>query len=230
VAPTARREGAVVLVTLGLAWATSFAARSAFAARYLAVVVPLVVLVAAMGLTAIGSDRWRRIVAVVVLGGLAVGVVAEVSRDRTQAGAIADAVVRVADEDGATAGAEPLLVICPDQNGPSVQRAVRERGGDDRVEMLTYPELDDPRFVDWVDYEDRNAAADPGAVAAEVLRRAEGRPLLLATTGGYQTLEGQCEALAGALAAGRGQPTVLVAPEERNEDEPAIELYRYPTP
>lgn len=230
VSPTARREGMVVLLTLALAWATAFAARSAFAARYLAVVVPLVVLMAAMGLTAIGSDRWRRIVAVVVIGGLAVGVVAEAARERTQAGSIADAVVQVADEVDDTGGAEPLLVICPDQNGPSVQRAVRERGGADRVEMLTYPALDDPRFVDWVDYEDRNAAADPAAIGAEVLRRAEGRPLLLATTGGYQTLEGQCEALAGALAAGRGQPTVLVPPDERNEDEPAIELYRYPTP
>ncbi len=74
VQPNARREGAVVLVTLAIAWVAAFASRSAFAARYLAVVVPLVVLVIAMGLTTIRNDGWRRLIAVVVVAGFAVGV------------------------------------------------------------------------------------------------------------------------------------------------------------
>jgi hypothetical protein len=228
VAPTARPEALLVALTLALAWAASFTAQSAFTARYLSVVVPLVVVVAAMGLTAIGSDRWRRAVAAVVLAGFAVGIVAEVARGRTQAGEIADAVVRVLDEPGA--GPRPVLVACPDQNGPSLQRALRDRGRSAEVEVLTYPDLADPRFVDWVDYADRNERTDPAEVAARVAERAAGRTLLVAATGGYRTLEGQCEALVAALAAARGQPSVLVPPAERTEDEPAIELYRFPWP
>ncbi|MBS1838008.1 MAG: hypothetical protein JST64_09965, partial [Actinobacteria bacterium] len=72
VRPTARREGLVVVVTLGIAWSVSFVARAAFSARYLAVVVPLVVLVIGMGLTAIRNDGWRRVIAVVVVAGFAV--------------------------------------------------------------------------------------------------------------------------------------------------------------
>ncbi len=223
VRPNAQPEAAVVVVTLGLAWAAAFATGSAFAARYLAVLVPLVVLVAATGLSAIRDDRWRRGVAVVLLAGFAVGIVAEVDRGRTQAGEIADATVAAA----AVAGDRPLLVVCPDQNGPSVERALRARGATDAVEIVTYPALDDPRFVDWVDYAERNAAADPAAIAGRVLDRAAGRTVLYAFTGNYRTLEGQCEAVLRALATVRGAPAVLVPPAERLEDEPAIELLRF---
>ncbi len=221
--PNAQPEAVVVVITLGLAWAASFAARSAFAARYLAVLVPLIILIAATGLSAIRDDRWRRVVAAVLLVGFTVGIVAEIDRGRTQAGEIADATVAAA----ADAGDRPLLIVCPDQNGPSVERALRARGGADAVEIVTYPALGDPRFVDWVGYAERNAAADPGAIAGEALDRAAGRSVLYAFTGNYRTLEGQCEAVLQALATVRGAPAVLVPPAERNEDEPAIELLRF---
>ncbi len=223
VRPNAQPESLVVVLTMALAWLAAFASRSAFAARYLAVLVPLVVLVAALGLTAIRDDRWRRLVAVVLLAGFAVGIVAEVDRGRTQAADIADAVVAAA----AGAPEPPLLVVCPDQNGPSIERALRARGATAAVEIVTYPALGDPRFVDWVDYADRNAAADPVAIAGRALELAGGRTVLYAYTGNYRTLEGQCEAVLQALATVRGAPSVLVPPSERNEDEPAIELLRF---
>jgi hypothetical protein len=223
VRPNAQPEAAVVVVALGLAWAAAFATRSAFAARYLAVLVPLVVLIAATGLSAIRDDRWRRGVAVVLLAGFTVGIVAEVDRGRTQAGEIADATIAVA----ADVDTRPLLLVCPDQNGPSIERALRARGATDAVEVVTYPALGDPRFVDWVGYAERNAAADPAAIAGRALDRAAGRTVLYAFTGNYRTLEGQCEAVLQALATVRGAPAVLVPPAERNEDEPAIELLRF---
>jgi len=223
VRPNAQIEAAVVLLTLALAWVVSFATRSAFAPRYLAVVVPLVVLVAAVGLSAIRSDAWRRAVAVVVLIGFTIGITAEVTRDRTQAGSIADAVA----ESAQGAPAPPLLFVCPDQVGPSIERALRNRGAERDVEIVTYHDLGDPRFVDWVDYADRNAAADPDRVTTAALERAGNRTVLYAYTGNYTTLEGQCEAVLQSLATARGAPTVLVPPEERNEDEPAIELLRF---
>jgi hypothetical protein len=223
VRPNAQPEAAVVVVALGLAWAAAFATRSAFAARYLAVLVPLVVLIAATGLSAIRDDRWRRGVAVVLLAGFTVGIVAEIDRGRTQAGEIADATIAVA----ADVDTRPLLLVCPDQNGPSIERALRARGATDAVEVVTYPALGDPRFVDWVGYAERNAAADPAAIAGRALDRAAGRTVLYAFTGNYRTLEGQCEAVLQALATVRGAPAVLVPPAERNEDEPAIELLRF---
>lgn len=227
VRPTARREGLVVATVLAVAWVVSFVARAAFSARYLAVVVPLVVLVVAMGLTAIRDDRWRRIVAVVVVAGFAVGVTAEVARVRTQAGEVGDQVVRLLDEHPPGSPA-PLLVTCPDQNGPSVQRALVDRGVADRVEVVAAPRLDDPRFVDWVDYAARNERIDPGEVARRITERAQGRPLLLAVTEGYKTLEGKCEGIQAALTVAKGAPRVLVAPDDRNEDEPGIQLLEFP--
>jgi hypothetical protein len=229
VRPTARREGMVVAATLALAWAASVASRSAFSARYLAVVVPLVVLLVAMGLTAIANDAWRRIVAVVVVAGFAVGVAVEVGRIRTQAGEVGDAVVRVLDAAPADSPAA-LLVTCPDQNGPSVQRALRDRDVTDRVEVVAAPRLDDPRFVDWVDYAERNAAIDPAEVAGRIADAAEGRTLLYAVTEGYKTLEGKCEGIQTALIQARGAPRVLVSPDDRNEDEPGILLLEFPAP
>lgn len=223
VTPNAKPEAVLVVVTMAIAWAAAFASRSAFAARYLAVLVPIVVLIAALGLSAIRNDRWRRVVAVVLLAGFSVGIVAEIARERTQAGDIADAVVAAAAE----SSEPPFLVICPDQNGPSIERALRSRGATGTVAIVTYPALGDPRFVDWVDYAARNAAAEPASIAARALKQAAGRTVLYAYTGNYRTLEGQCEATLQALATVRGAPAVLVPPNERNEDEPAIELLRF---
>ena len=234
VRPTARREGLIVLVTLAIAWAVSFVARAAFTGRYLAVVVPLVVLVIAMGLSAITRDGWRRAVAVVVVAGFAAGVAAEVGRVRTQAGEVADRIVEAtaALPDGAP---DPLVVTCPDQNGPSVQRALRDRGvldaeGQGRVRVVAVPRLDDPRFVDWVDYAERNRAIDLVEVAGRITELGRDRTIFLAVTEGYKTLEGKCEAIQNTLVSARGAPRILVTPDERNEDEPGMQLLEFPAP
>ncbi|MBS1838892.1 MAG: hypothetical protein JST64_14460 [Actinobacteria bacterium] len=152
---------------------------------------------------------------------------AEVARVRTQAGEVADQVQQVLAH--APAGSpHPLLVTCPDQNGPSVQRALVDRGIVDRVDVVAAPRLDDPRFVDWVDYAERNAAIDPGEVARRIADREQGRTLLFAVTEGYKTLEGKCEGIQAALTVARGAPKVLVAPDDRNEDEPGIQLLEFP--
>ena len=64
---------------------------------------------------------------------------------------------------------------------------------------MAYPTLGPPERVDWVDYEERNEAADPDAIAQEVLARAGDQTIWLAWAGTYRTFEGQCEALNTAL-------------------------------
>ncbi len=57
-----------------------------------------------------------------------------------------------------------LVVYCPDQLGPAYSRALHRAIGDTPVTELAYPRLnDDVALVDWVDYADTNAAADPAA-------------------------------------------------------------------
>jgi hypothetical protein len=79
-------------------------------------------------------------------------------------------------------------------------------------ELVSYPDLNsDPRFVNWVDYTERVNAADPTAVAAEVWRRAEGRPVVLGTSDTYDTHRLACPAFEEALANGHQPTDLLVA-------------------
>jgi hypothetical protein len=101
-----------------------------------------------------------------------------------------------------------LVVYCPDQLGPSTSRLLP---GWLRQEV--YPTAGSPDRVDWVDYAQRNAAADPVAFARQASRRAGAGAVWLVNFPGYRTFEGQCEALVQELIALRGEPAVLVEPD-----------------
>ena len=200
--PTVRPElvaaGATLLLGGAVAWVTG----GGFASRYAAVVVPMLAVGAGAG-AAVISGAVRR---VVLVGGLAallggVAVIGAVDQ-RTQAGEAARAIA-------ADAGPDDLVAVCPDQLGPAVRRALP-----DPIDVVRVPDLGDPRFVDWRDYEARNDAVDMGAVAAELLDRAGDGTLWLVWVGGYRTLEGDCEALAAALGGVRRAEGVVAADGE----------------
>jgi hypothetical protein len=68
------------------------------------------------------------------------------------------------------------------------------------AEVIPFPNTTDPGFVDWVDYAERNAAADPTAFAAEVMAgRDADQPIYFVMNPSYRTLEGKCEHLLAAL-------------------------------
>ncbi|GIU90778.1 MAG: hypothetical protein KatS3mg010_1877 [Acidimicrobiia bacterium] len=201
----------VVGVTLG------YLAGQAFEARYSAIVFPFFVLLAARGVTTLRDERVRvGVLAVVVLLGL-VGGVRNASEQRTQAGDVGAILT-------AEARAGDLVVYCPDQLGPSVHRVT-----DTAAAQVTYPAFASPAFVDWVDYEDRLAAADPAAFVDEVLTRV-GRGTVWYVTGpGYATHAGVCEAMADDLASARERiPRVL--PDEDVFEKPGLQQYPPPTP
>ncbi len=198
--PPMRGEAAVVGLTLGIGATIGYLGSSTYAGRYAAVVVPLILVLAAVGLSRIEHDGARAaLLATVVLGGLAVAAV-NAADDRTQAAAHASAIeAQLAPGD--------VVVACPDQLGPSLIRAL----GDD-VEVLAYPTLQDATLVDWTDYAERNAATSPAAVATAIEARADDDAAIFVTWGGdYRTLEGQCQALVSALQARRPQRSDLVA-------------------
>lgn len=196
--PHARPELAVVAGTLALATVAGYATASAFASRYTATVFPIAILLAAYGITRLPPRSLRAgAVGVLALLGLVRGVDNAVTQ-RTQGGEVARAV---------TAGGSPgdLVAFCPDQLGPSVTRVLP-----DGFETAPYPDGEDARFVDWVDYEDRMASVAPGAFALDLHERAADRTIWLAWSGGYRTLDRRCEEVATELQRLRGGVRAVV--------------------
>ncbi len=193
-----RPEAVVLVLALALGAGFTYLTWSAFATRYTAIVFPFFAVLVAAGITRF-AQRWVRIgVFVVVLALLSVGAVFNVGYQRTQAeewAAAIEAVVEPGD----------LVVYCPDQLGPTGSRALPTD-----VEQVVYPTFGAPERVDWVDYEARNAEADPEAFAAEALARAGDGAVFVVWNASYRTFEDQCERLVAAVAEAR--PTSELVP------------------
>lgn len=195
-----RAEAAVVVLTLAIGSGIAFVQGATFATRYAAVIVPLLLLVAAVGVTRLTGALPLAVVALVAVGlGLGAAGHAAWEGGRTQAGEVADAILA----DGAADG--DVVLYCPDQLGPAVDRLLP-----DDLDGLAYPALTAPELVDWVDYAERSAAADPARVAGEVLERAGERPIYVVWQEGYRTLEGQCATLLATLGTARPGSSTLV--------------------
>lgn len=198
-----RIEAIVAVATFGIGMVTSYAAKGAFATRYAAVIFPFVALLVAGGVTRF-SARWVRFG---VLGAmcafLGAGALWNVADTRTQAGQVANAI-------DANANPGDVVVYCPDQLGPAGSRAVTAD-----VHQIAYPTGGDPGLVDWVDYAERNDAADPVAFAQKVL--AETPPdqaIFVVWNGEYKTFEGDCEALVNTIGAARSGGQELVRADD----------------
>jgi hypothetical protein len=193
-------EAAVVGLTLAVATVAGYATHTTFASRYVAVLVPLFLVVAAAGAARLPG----RTVPLCTLGAVlalgATGAAHNVVTDRTQVGVVVDAI---------RSGAQPgdLVVVCPDQLSPAVHRVLPA----DLVQ-LTYPASSlAPDRVEWRDYADRNAAADPQAFAADVVAKAAAaHAVWVVSSGSYETLEGQCEAVLTDLTAHLAGAEVIV--------------------
>ncbi|MDQ2754381.1 MAG: glycosyltransferase family 39 protein, partial [Actinomycetota bacterium] len=126
----------VMIGTLVIAVVLGSLAHSAFVARYAAVVLPLFVLLVALGI-AVFTDR-RAVAAILAVTCLAGVLTAqgENSSPRSEAGKVA-AVLNVQAQPG------DLVVYCPDQLGPAVNRLLRVP----RVDQLTFPRATGPDLV-----------------------------------------------------------------------------------
>ncbi|HEX2850828.1 MAG TPA: glycosyltransferase family 39 protein [Acidimicrobiales bacterium] len=182
--PGIRAEAGVAGVALLLAVIVGAITRQGFASRYTSIAFPVVVLVAAYGTRTLLD---RRIVAgflalATLLG--CIGGIRNVVTPRTQARQAADAITANGGRPG------DLVVYCPDQVGPDVSRELPAG-----YQQVTFPDLGDPHFVNWVDYAARMKAASPQAFAEEALRRGQGHTIWLVWMGGYRTLGQSCEDL-----------------------------------
>ncbi|MFP3900677.1 MAG: hypothetical protein ACLFXM_07460, partial [Acidimicrobiia bacterium] len=204
-------ELAVVVLTIALGAAVGYVTDATFQSRYAAVFAPLLLLAVAVGIARLpGAAR-------VVGGGIwvvfALGGLLWINYfQRTQAGEAGDAVA-------AQARAGDVVVYCPDQLGPAFSREMP-----DGLVELAYPTLDPPERVDWVDYADRNAAAEPQRIAGEIRARAGDGRIFVVWMSGYRTFDDQCERLVSAL----GRAELLVDADEARFFEPAL-VHRVPS-
>ena len=210
-----RRVLWLVGATLTVGAAASLASSAAFAGRYSSVIFPFFVLLVAAGIAVLPSAAARTgalgLVAVLGAGSVALAM----THDRTQAGDVATVLQR-----DAVAG--DLVVVCPDQLGPALARLVTRTD----VGIVRYPDLGDPRFVDWVDYADRLDTVSVAAVADRLLARAGPNALWLAWSGTYRTAGPQCDQLAARLVAVRpgSSPAVQADPVKFFESASLIRL------
>ncbi len=191
----------VTVGTLILAVLLSAMAHAAFVARYAAVVLPLFLLVVATGVSVLPGRRFRAgALAVLVLTGLFAGKDAN-TQPRTEAAHVT-AVLNVQAQPG------DLVVYCPDQLGPAVDRLLRVKG----VTEITFPRAVGPQRVDWVDYKKVIAATDVGAFAQAALARyGTGHTVWLVWKDGYPGLGGDCGYLKSWLDMLRGPGTTAVS-------------------
>ena len=192
----ARALALVAVATLLLAWTQTAVLGGAYTGRYTAVAVPLVAVAAGLGAAALRGRRSFVALAALLAVGVGTGVPAAAVA-RTSAAGITAAV-------RAAAPAGSVVAYCPDQLAPPVQRLLGPS-----YEQVVYPTLGPPQRIDWVDYADRQDAADPVAVAARLDALAGARELLVLSAAGYRTYDTQCETLVSAVAALRGPSTLL---------------------
>ncbi len=219
--PEVRRLALLVLGTMVVAGLIAYPANAAYATRYFSVVAPMVLVLAGVGAARIGGAVSFRIVlaAVLVLGTVS-GVRTAVSRPRTQAREVAEAI-----EERAAADPGALVLICPDQLGPALSRELP-----DDVEAVTYPRFEAPGLVDWVDYEERLEGVSPEAFVAEALERAGDRDIWLVWSGTYRTHEGTCEKVADTLQGSRPEGSAVVLANGANFEQAYAYLYPAPAP
>jgi hypothetical protein len=216
--PSARPVAAVGAAAWLIGIAASLVSGVAYQSRYAAVAFPFFVLLVALGVAQLRDRRVRAgvLAVLVAMGFLGIGRNALVQR--TQAGELA-AVLNAQGQAG------DVVAFCPDQLGPDTARLLRAG-----FVEVTFPDFAAPQRIDWVDYAERNRAADATAFADGLLERAgPDATVWLVWNGQYRHLEGQCEAVANELAARRPVPdAVRFAVDGRSDRFESASLFRYP--
>lgn len=172
----------IAVGTLIVAVALGALANAAFVARYTAVVLPLFLLVIAAGVGVLPGRRFRiGCVAILCVAGLVTGQ-SENAQQRSQAVSVAAVI-------NAEAAPGDLVVYCPDQLGPAVDRLLTVPD----LQEITFPRAIGPQRVDWVDYKKVIAGTDVSQFAQQALARVTAaRTVWLVWRDGYPGLGGDC--------------------------------------
>jgi hypothetical protein len=161
-------------------------------ARYTSVVVPILVLLAAIGVARLHEARRR-------VGVLALAAVVALPISVQEAGSVRTPGAQIASALEARAAPGDVVVFCPDQLGPSVWR---ELDAEDRriLTLGVAPDWRSPERVDWIDYGTRYRSADPRAFAREADEMAGSGTVWLVYSDLYPPTQATCAAVRRNLA------------------------------
>jgi hypothetical protein len=180
--PRARFVAVLVVGVLGAAVLAGMLIGAAFDNRYIAVVFPLFILLCALGITTFNS---RKVTSVMLAVACAAGLLSakdQNSEPRAQA-------VQVAAVLNAQAQPGDMVVYCPDQLGPAVDRLLKVPD----VTQLTFPRGIGPARVDWVNYLSFIQNTDVGTFAEGIVKKLNpGSTLWLVWRNGYRGFGGSC--------------------------------------
>jgi hypothetical protein len=207
----------VLVGTLVLAVVAGAVAQAAFVGRYTASVLPLFLLLVALGVGVLGRPRLMGgALAVLCVAGLFTGL-GNNGQPRTQAVVVAR-ILNVEARPG------DLVVYCPDQLGPAVDRLLTVPA----VTELTFPRAIGAQRVDWVNYRAAIDRTNPETFAQDMIARlSPGNTLFLVWNDGYPGLGSSCGNLQSWFALLLGQGAQMVhASRTYYENE---NLTRYPS-
>ncbi|HMK97229.1 MAG TPA: glycosyltransferase family 39 protein [Acidimicrobiales bacterium] len=187
--PRSRALGFMLVGVLVVAVAIGSITGAAFDQRYIAVAFPAFLLVCALGVVTFRSRALTSaLLSVACIAGL-FSAQQWGSQPRTEA-------VKVAAVLNTEAQPGDMVVYCPDQLGPAVDRLLRVPG----VTEVTFPRRSGPQRIDWVDYVATIRGTNVEAFAQWVVDRLNpGARLWLVWRNGYQGLGDSCGMVASWL-------------------------------
>ncbi len=187
---------------------------SAYADRYSMIALGPAVLVIAAGVLVL-PDEWQ-IPAMALVCAFGLWACAGLpAMQRTQAQQVANHLVHAAPGD--------VVVFCPDQLGPAVNRLLPNTG-----DQVVYPTLGPADIVNWVDYKQRIRTSRPGQFTRRVLSLAGDHNIWLVYATNYPLFTAKCSNVLTDLVAARGRPTNYVRPMATLIERDGLALFPAP--
>ncbi len=193
--PSVQVPAAAAGLGLGLGAAAAVATGGAFEARYAAIAIPFVLLLAGRGVAVLDTRARVVVLTVLVLLGSAISI-DEARRTRSQGEEVASAIDAVVSPDD-------VIIFCPDQLGPATTHYL-----DTEVERRAFPS-GDGFTVDWRNYLDRVASTDATAFAVDAHETAGTGAVWFVSSPGYRGFDFPCGTINAALRERRNPQNVV---------------------
>lgn len=195
VAAPVRLPTAAAVLSLGIGAAAAIATAGAFEARYAAIAIPFLLLLAGRGAAVLDRRAKLVVLCLVVLFGFAISI-DEARRTRSQGQQVAATI-------DAGADAADVVIFCPDQVGPATTHYLTPD-----LKRVAFPS-GDGYTIDWRNYLERAAATDPVAFAEQAMAAANSGAVWFVTGIGYRGLDPACATVQAHLASVRPAEQVV---------------------
>jgi mannosyltransferase len=214
--PRARALAFVALGTLAVGWVASREAGTAFEPRYSSVVFPVLAILIALGIAAVPT-KWLQVSSLCAVSVLALWTThwgAQVQR--TQAFKLAPVLHAIAKPG-------TVVVVCPDQLGPTLLRY----SGRTTYRYVGFPRFTSPWIVDWIDYEHAVSSTSLSQFAARVDSLAGASTFYLVWSPGYG-FHHVCSDFVKVLSAASDRTPTLLVKAQKFEFYQSMNLLAFP--